>query len=439
MDRFNEAAEFARYLGKAAAEEVKKDEEEDDKEEGQHESKKPVKMPKNLRKSDLARRTHVSAAGYKPFNLSYKWASAYGIKNLAVQENMPVAERRDITEEDKKKMQAGESRWFPRIFSSYGTPAQELLSSPAKGALLHGLGGALAGSLGGAALGSRLPDTNLDKILGASLIGGLGLGGLTGIGGYFSRKAQNEGIKDLMLRLPQGATKRDLLSDPVYNRDESMRKLRAISRLNDIHHMNAYNGLYSNGFSLNSPFASSFNKRAGLFYRDITPKQLMMAVDLPLKINGIGGDSSKIWPTGIVRNKEPRFLTRLFVDDPAEVPGNYLNYAANSVFDDIGGSLDHVRGGRKFDKKYNFGDYAALLSAHLLNKNVADNLHTGLKATHLHPEWGGPFLTSRPTKDLINLGIAKKEIYDMDPSDSEGVNKLVDKKFGKKRRVEESA
>jgi hypothetical protein len=242
-----------------------------------------------------------------------------------------------------------------------------------------------------------------------------------------------------MLRLPQGATKRDLLSDPVYNRDESMRKLRAISRLNDIHHMNAYNDLYSNGFSLNSPFAPSFNKRAGLFYRDITPKQLMMAVDLPLKINGIGGDSSKIWPTGIVRNKEPRFLTRLFVDDPAEVPGNYLNYAASSVFDNLGGSLDHVRGGRKFDKQYNFGDYAALLAANLLNKHVSEDSYTGLKATHLHPEWGGPFLTSRPTKDLINLGIAKKEIYDMDPSDIEGVNKLVDKKFGKKRRVEESA
>ena len=439
MDRFNEAAEFARYLGKAAAEEVKKDEEEDDKEEGQHESKKPVKMPKNLRKSDLARRTHVSAAGYKPFNLSYKWASAYGIKNLAVQENMPVAERRDITEEDKKKMQEGESRWFPRIFSSYGTPAQELLSSPAKGALLHGLGGALAGSLGGAALGSQLQDTNLNKILGASLIGGLGLGGLTGIGGYFSRKAQNEGIKDLMLRLPQGATKRDLLSDPVYNRDESIRRLNTIRGLNDIHHMNAYNGLYSNGFSLNSPFASSFNKRAGLFYRDIEPRPLLLGVNLPINVNGISGNSTKAWPTGVVRTKEPRLLTRLFVDDPAKIHERYLDYSAGSVYDNLFGAIDHVKGGRKFDKNYSLGDYTALLASHLLNNHVAGGSYTGLKATHNHPDWGGPFFTSRPTKDLVNLGISMPELNKIDPSDIEAMNKLIDKKFGKKRRVEESA
>lgn len=205
MDRFQKAAEFAGHLGKVAAEEVKN--------------------------------------------------NAYGINNIALQQNLPISERRQATDQDKKLMEAGESRWFPRIFSSYGTPAHELLSSPGKGAILHGLGGALLGSLGGALLGSNLggaalgsntlKDPNLNKILGAALIGGLGFGGLGSIGGYYSRKANNEGIKDLMLRLPYGATKRDLLSDSVYNRDETMRRLQSMIAVNDFHNANAYNGLHS--------------------------------------------------------------------------------------------------------------------------------------------------------------------------------------------------
>jgi hypothetical protein len=421
--------ELARYFLKAAADEIKKEDESEDKEEGQHEPSKYVKIPKNLSKKDLKRLTRVSAAGYKPFTLSYKWANAYGLKNVAIQENLPISEKRKPTEEDERLIRLGESRWLPRIFSSYGTPANELLSSPGKGALLHGLRGAIIGSITGAAAGSAIPDTKPSNILGGALVGG-GLGlGAGGLVGYMSRKAKNEGIKDLMLRFPHGATKRDLLSDPVYNRDESDRKLQAIKSLNDLYHYNTYS----------RPATPFINKQAGLFYRDVTPKKLLMSVNMPLEVNGIGGDSNKYWPVGVVRNKEPRFLTRLFAEDSAKVPEDYVNFAANSIFENIGGSLDHVRGGRKFDKKYNFGEYASLLAAHLLNRNVARDFHTGLKATHEHPDWGGPFLHSKPTKDLVNLGISTAELDKLDPSDAKALNNLIDKKFGKKRKLEESA
>ena len=58
-------------------------------------------------------------------------------------------------------------------------------------------GGALAGSAPGALIGALL----------------------AGLPSYFSRKAKNEDIKDLMTRMPRGATKRDMLTDPAYQAD----------------------------------------------------------------------------------------------------------------------------------------------------------------------------------------------------------------------------
>jgi hypothetical protein len=52
-----------------------------------------------------------------------------------------------------------------------------------------------------------------------ALAGGLGGGGLAALLGYKTRQADNEGLVELMKRLPPNATVRDLLSDPVYNQD----------------------------------------------------------------------------------------------------------------------------------------------------------------------------------------------------------------------------
>ena len=140
---------------------------------------------------------------------------------LGVQSYLPLDSKYDFTDDEKKLLAKGESRWLPRIFQSYGTPAHELMSSPGKGALLYGLGGGGLGALLGKVIGEKY---NFDTPNNVAAIGG-GLGALGGAGlGYFSRKANNEGIKDLLSRYPYDiskhmVTKRDLLADPAYQRD----------------------------------------------------------------------------------------------------------------------------------------------------------------------------------------------------------------------------
>jgi hypothetical protein len=149
-----------------------------------------------------------------------------GMSSLAVQQYAPIGSRREFTPEEEEEIHKGESRWIPRIFQSYGTPASELMSSPARGALLYGLGGAGLGGLLGTALGagaaggpleSGLRESSLPYLMG--LAGALGGGGIGALGGYFGRSANNEGIKELMRRLPPHSTKRDLLADPAYQQD----------------------------------------------------------------------------------------------------------------------------------------------------------------------------------------------------------------------------
>lgn len=186
--------------------------------------------------------------------------------------------------------------------------------------------------------------------------------------------------------------------------------------------------------------ASSLNKRAGLFYKDIEPKPVLLGASLPMiTVNGINGKSDKAWPAGLVRTKEPRLLTRLFTESPEDAYSRYINHHIdNSVFDDIVGALDHVRAGRKFNKSYSFGDYAALLAAQSLNKDVASGQSpiTGLEVSHNFPKRGGPKGSNNPTKELISLGIPLEKIYKLEENDDpKAVTKYVDKKFGEERRV----
>lgn len=153
----------------------------------------------------------------KQLNSMSKWAADMG--QLAVQQYMPTGGRHKLDPDERERIAEGESRWLPRVFQSYGTPAHEMMSSPGKGALLYGLGGAGLGALAGHAIGNGsnqagLTSASLGAALGAAA-GGIGAGTL----GYLSRSANNEGIKELMSHSPKGATKRDLLADPVYQRD----------------------------------------------------------------------------------------------------------------------------------------------------------------------------------------------------------------------------
>lgn len=137
---------------------------------------------------------------------------------LAMQSMMPVVQkRRPLTHKEKINATAGESRWLPRIFQSEGTPITETMSSPGRGALLAGLGAGALGAGAGGLLGAQLsPDVGPAGVPLGALVGGLGVGGLAALLAYHNRKANNEGVREMMTRLPQDATLRDLESDPAH-------------------------------------------------------------------------------------------------------------------------------------------------------------------------------------------------------------------------------
>lgn len=131
-----------------------------------------------------------------------------------------MSAHRLLGEDEETALEAGKSRWLPRIFQSYGTPVPELMASPAKTGLIFGvpaglLGAGLGSAIGGAAQG---PSGKGYAGLGA-LVGGLGAGGLAAVAAGMDREAKNEGLEELMRRMPEGAAKRDLLSDPQYQSD----------------------------------------------------------------------------------------------------------------------------------------------------------------------------------------------------------------------------
>ena len=84
-----------------------------------------------------------------------------------------------------------------------------------------GIGAGILGGMGAMMQGMRH----------AAGFGGLALGAAFGaFSGYFGRRQANENILDLMRRLPEGATRRDMLSDPVYQQELTRRAMRAQRR-----------------------------------------------------------------------------------------------------------------------------------------------------------------------------------------------------------------
>ena len=170
-----------------------------------------------------------------------KQANAYpGLSGHAVYGYTPVGARRDFDPAEKQEVEEGLSSWWPQIFQSYGTPAHRLLASPGKQALLYGLLGAVPGALGGAALGGAMTNSppaspGAAPLVGAG-VGALGTGGLTALLGYLMRDQSNEGWLELMRRTPQHSpTKRDLLSDPVYQAEEDRNTMLAANMLHHLH------------------------------------------------------------------------------------------------------------------------------------------------------------------------------------------------------------
>lgn len=128
-----------------------------------------------------------------------------------------VSAHRNLSPEEEKALEAGKARWLPRVFQSYGTPIPELMASPLKTGLIFGLPAGIIGAGLGSAIGGAATGKNNSGM--GALIGGLGAGGLAAIAAGMDREAKNEGLEELMRRMPEGAAKRDLLADPQYQAD----------------------------------------------------------------------------------------------------------------------------------------------------------------------------------------------------------------------------
>lgn len=133
-----------------------------------------------------------------------------GIQNHGVQQYLPISEKRQLDPQEDVNTQKGLKRWWPKIGAGYATPMHELLADPYKSAAISAL---LLGVLAGLA-GLLMQPRRLFAM--AGIILGSFIGAFSG---YINRRQQNENILDLMQRFPQGATKRDMLSDPVYQSD----------------------------------------------------------------------------------------------------------------------------------------------------------------------------------------------------------------------------
>jgi hypothetical protein len=130
-------------------------------------------------------------------------------QQIGLQSSLPIQKRRTLTREELVEIQEAQKKWLPKIFTSYADPVTADMSSPGKGALISGAAGTGIGAIAGGAMGGAKGAT----------IGGLGLGTLAALLSYYGTKANNAGAQEMMTRLPQGATRRDLRSDPVYSRD----------------------------------------------------------------------------------------------------------------------------------------------------------------------------------------------------------------------------
>lgn len=133
---------------------------------------------------------------------------------LAQQNFLPVSKRRKLSDEEIAFIEQEKSKWIPKIFKSMGDHPAVDMHSPVAAAILQGLIGAALGGFAGHAL-THNPKNPNESSPGAYI--GAGLGGLLGGAlGYFNTDAKNETIMDMISRIPEGGTRRDVLADPVY-------------------------------------------------------------------------------------------------------------------------------------------------------------------------------------------------------------------------------
>lgn len=156
--------------------------------------------------------------------------------DFGVQQYMPLGKRRDLTEEEEEEVDKAKKKILPRIFDSDQDPISADMASPGWAA---GGGGALGG-LAGAMLGSAMGITIGGPKRNATMQGGMNLGGALGLGAggligallaYHARKAENATLEERMRRLPEGANRRDMKSDPVVQAEMNRAATLAAARI----------------------------------------------------------------------------------------------------------------------------------------------------------------------------------------------------------------
>ena len=163
-------------------------------------------------------------AQYFPPNQGEQWQATpepkpYGYtQNIGVQRYMPLQPRRELNQDEQLSVSQGLQRLLPeRLAPSNLTPLPSLLASPTKlGLLVGGATGAFASVLTYAVVrmgGRPLPH---GAATGWGLLAGAVMGAISTLSSYFGRRAYNENVVDSMMRMPPGATYRDMKADPVY-------------------------------------------------------------------------------------------------------------------------------------------------------------------------------------------------------------------------------
>lgn len=127
----------------------------------------------------------------------------------------PLGDRRELTSKEQADIEEGQTNWMPEVFQSYGTEPKNMMASPGKQALLAALLGGASGAVAGGLYGAPLDASGSGALIGGAL-GAVPAGVLA----YLRRKAMNRDIVELMRRSPPGAVKRDLVADPVYQKDQ---------------------------------------------------------------------------------------------------------------------------------------------------------------------------------------------------------------------------
>ena len=150
-----------------------------------------------------------------------KRAEGYqGTPTVNMQQYAPLGNKRDFSPQEQSQISDAEGKILPKIFKSNIDPIAADMSSPGWSSVLPGAAGLAGGGVLGSMLGSAFDSNGGNTGAGiGTVLGMLGGGALGGTIGYKGREATNNTLKDYMSRLPEGATRRDLHSDPVYQKE----------------------------------------------------------------------------------------------------------------------------------------------------------------------------------------------------------------------------